>query len=139
MTQPIQATVNVKNLPISTKYTVEICDFIRNNPIDLAKKKLERILAKKIALPLKRFNKDRGHRKGNIAAGSYPVNSTKTVLKMLNSVESNASDKGMNKASLYIKSIIANHGPKVWRHGRLRRRTAKRTHLKIIVEERVKK
>ena len=53
---------------ISAKASVEICNMIRNKPIETAKKILERVIEKKQAVPYKRFNMEIPHRKGNIAA-----------------------------------------------------------------------
>ena len=138
MTQAIQATVDVKDLPISFRYSKEICRFLGHKDLTLAKKELSLVLKKKLAIPLHEFNRDRGHRKGKVGPGAFPQKSTKYILKMLLSGEANASDKGMNVNSLYIKELIPNKGATTWR-SRRRRSMAKRTNLKIILEERAKK
>ena len=86
MDKEIIARVVGLDLPISTKYTIEIADFIRYKNLQKAKKQLQFIINEEIALPLKRFHKDRGHRKGaGIAQGSYPKKVSKQVLCLLNS------------------------------------------------------
>ncbi len=75
------------------------------------------------------------HRKGKIAAGRYPQNASKKVLQLLNSVEANAQDKGLNIETLFIESIIPNKASRPWHQGRQRRTKMKRTHLEINVTE----
>ena len=138
MTEQNLARVNVKDLPISTKWAIEISNFIRHKNLSQAKKQLEKVLEYKLAIPLRRFNFDRGHRKGNMGPGFYPQKSTKYILSLLNSAEANAEYKGLNKESLYIKEIIPNKGSTSWRTGRHGRRQAKRTNLNLVIEERKK-
>ncbi len=124
-----------KSLPISTKHTVEISSFIRYKSIKLAKKQLNLVLEKKLAIPLKRFNKDRGHRSGKIAAGFYPQKATKEILILLTSLEGYAQHKGLDKENLYIKEIIPNKASTSYHYGRIRGIQNKSTHLKIIAAE----
>lgn len=128
-----------RDLPISTKHSIEICKFIRRKPIQLAKKQLSLVLEKKIAVPLKRFNKDRGHRKGKIAAGFYPQKATREFLKLLTSLEGYATHQGLDKNNLYIKEIIPNQAPRSYHYGRIRGIQNRSTHIKIIAAELEKK
>ena len=128
-----------KDLPISTKHSIEISKFIRRKTITLAKKQLNLVLEKKIAVPLKRFNKDRGHRKGKMAAGFYPQKATKEFLKLLTSLEGYAAHKGMDKNNLYIKEIIPNQASRSYHYGRIRGIQNRSTHIKIIAAEIEKK
>ena len=132
------ATVNGKDLPISTKYTIEISNFIRGKNLLKSKAFLNDVILKKKAVPLRRYQGDVGHKRG-IGSGRYPVNSAKIILKLLESLEVNAQNKGLDTASLFIKEIIPNKASNVWRYGRQRRRRRKLTHLFILTEEVVKK
>jgi len=123
-----------RNLPISTKQSIEIGSFIKGKTIVKAKTMLKDVIAKKVAVPFTRFNKDMGHKKGNIAAGRYPINASTEILNILNSAESNAANKGLG-SDLFIKMFVANKGTGQWHYGRQRRRRMKRTHVEIIVEE----
>ncbi len=127
------------SLPISTKQSIEVCNFIRNKTLEKAKAILERVLEKKEAIPFKRFGSDTGHKKGPIGAGRYPQKTVKEILKILNSVESNAQVKGLNTDDLKIITIIANKASTPWRFGRKRRRKSKRTHIEIIVKSKEEK
>jgi len=129
------AKVNSKDLPISTKSSIEVCNFIRSKSVADSKRLLKDVLNGKVAIPAKRFNKDRGHKPGRIAAGIYPRNVCKHVIELLESVEANAQNKGLNVNNLIIKSVVPNKASAPWRFGRHRRRKTKRTHISIIVEE----
>ena len=126
------AIVNGRNLSISTKHSIEICNFIRNKSLFRAKKQLNLVLENKLAIPLKKFHKDRGHRKGKIGPGFFPQKATKEIISLLNSLEANAQNKGLNTDSLYIKEIIANKASRPLHTGRKQRQLMKRTHIKII-------
>ena len=62
MVQENSARVVGLDLPISTKQSIVICDFIRYKGVDMAKKELKLVLEKKLAIPLRRFHDSRGHR-----------------------------------------------------------------------------
>jgi large subunit ribosomal protein L22 len=128
------AKVIGRDLPISTKQSIEICNFIRGKNLQKSKELLQRVIEKEIAIPFKRFNKDMGHKR-NIASGRYPKKSCNHIIKLLNSAESNAQDKGLNTATLFIKEIIVNRASKPLHYGRKGSREMKRTHIKIVVEE----
>ena len=133
------AVVNGRDLSISTKHAVEICSFIRGKSVKKSKEMLSRVVEGKLAVPFTRFNRDMGHKKGNIAAGRYPVKAAKEIINLLNSLEANAQNKGLNTESIYIRQIIANQASRPWHFGRIRRRKMKRTHIKILAEEFQKK
>lgn len=128
------AKLNVKDLRISTKQSIEICNFIRNKNLLKAQKTLEKVLDKKVAVPFKKFNRDIGHKHG-MASGSYPIKSTTTILSLLKSVQANAENKNMNVNSLFITKLIANKGSGQYHSGRLRRRKMKNTNIIIEVSE----
>ncbi len=127
-----------KDLSISTKMSVEVCNFIRNKNINKAKKILNDVIDKKSALPVKRYNKDLAHKK-KIGPGRYPLNVCKEVLKLLDQVEANAQFKGLSTSDLVISHIKADKAATPFHHGRQRRRKMKRTHLEIIVLEKSEK
>lgn len=129
------ASLDVKNLTMSTKQTIEIANFIRNKNLKKVRTLLDQVLKKKIAVPFKRFNRDMGHKPGKICSGRYPLKVTEQILKLLNSVEANAEDKGLNVENLKIEEIIVNKAANQWHAGRLRRRRMKRTNIKLKVVE----
>ncbi len=121
------------SLPISTKQSVEICNFIRGKNIDDVREMLKGIIEKKIAVPYKRFTNGAGHKKG-IASGKYPQKACKEVLKVIDMAEANAQHKGLS-SNLRIKTVLAQKASTPWHFGRKRRRKMKRTHIEIILEE----
>lgn len=123
-----------RDLPISTKQSIEICNYIRGNKLELAKKKLNSAINKKAAIPFKIFTKDMGHKR-NIAAGKYADNACTNILKIVESAEANARNKGMSIGNLVIKAIIANKAARPYRYGRKKRVKMKRTHVEVILSE----
>ncbi len=133
------ATVNGKDLPISTKHAIEICNFIRGKNLLLSKDFLGKVLEKKKAVPFRRFNRDMGHRPGSVGPGRYPQKASSIILKLLESLEVNAQNKGLDTASLYLKTVVPNKGSNVWHYGRQRRRRMKLTHIFMLAEEKAEK
>ncbi len=135
MTDEHTATASIMNTPISTKQSVEICSAVRGKSLPKAKAFLQRVINKDEAVPYRRFKMNVAHKPGNIAAGRYPMKSATAILALLNSVESNAEDKGLDKEKLYIQTIMANKASRGYRPGRTRGIKARNTHVKVIVAE----
>ncbi len=133
------AIVNGRELDISTKHAIEICNYIRGKNLLESKTFLEDVLAKRKAVPFRRFNGDVGHRAGKVGPGRYPEKACKTILKLLESLEVNAQNKGLDTAALFLKEVIPNKASNVMRYGRQRRRQRKLTHIYLLAEEAVKK
>lgn len=127
------------NLGISRKHAIEISNFIRMKKTIKAKTVLREIIGMKKPIPFTRFNNDVGHRRGKMASGRYPVKASQQILTLINQVETNAQDKGLDTNSLIIKHMNAHKGETTWHSGRKRRRKMKRTNVEIIVEEIAKK
>lgn len=123
------AIANYENLPISVKHSVAICNFIRNKKPQDAISLLEKVIKKKIAIPMKG---EIPHRKG-MSSGRYPVKASKFFIKAIKSVVANASVKGMDIAKIVVVAR-ANKGEKAIHPG-WRRRKFKRAHLWIEARE----
>ena len=130
-----KTSVYGRDLPISTKHAVEICNFIKGKSLQESKRMLENVMKKKIAVPFKRFNRNVGHKPGRMAAGRYPYMASSMVLDLLASLEANAQNKGLDTNTLYLTSLIPNKASRPMHFGRQRRRKMKRTHIRIIAEE----
>lgn len=128
-----EAKLNVKNLPISTKQSIEICRFIRNMELQKAKFTLNNVVNMKQAVPYIRHKMNIPHKAG-IASGRYPIKASFQILKLLESTEHNAIKEGMSK-DLVIVHISADKGVRQWHGGRQRRRKTKSTNIKIILKE----
>lgn len=134
-TEPVLlARASIRNLPISTKQSVEISNFVRYKTTEQAKKMLQEVVEFTRAVPFRRSIMDLGHKPG-MAAGSYPQKAVRQFLKLIHSVEANAQFKGLNVANLKITKVLANKA-NIPRTGGRHRVAHKHTHLEIEVEER---
>ena len=134
--QKNEAVVNIQNAPVSTKYSRDICKFIKYKQIEKAINDLEQVLAHKKAIPMKGGV---GHKKsaGSFASGSgkYPKDATEYFIKLLKSLSANATANGLENTT--IVEAFANIGQKPRaRFGRWKR---KRTHLRLVAKELIKK
>ncbi|MBT4605081.1 50S ribosomal protein L22 [archaeon] len=127
------AKASMKDRPISTKHSIEICNHLRYKTVAWAITELENVASLKKAVPFKRFNNDMGHKAG-MAAGRYPVKAAGQFLQLIRSVKANAEDLGLNASSLKITKILANKASNPFT-GRRFRGSSKRTHLGIEVKE----
>lgn len=135
MNEEIISKVVGRDVPISTKHSIEIADFIRYKNIQKAKKQLQLTIKEEIAIPLKRFHKDRGHRKGEkMGPGFYPKKAAKHILELLKGLEANSKNKGMNTDLLFISKIVANKAAARWHMGRNRGRM-RSTNIEIFAKE----
>src|SRR3989344_5703673 len=88
-----EAVINVSNIPMSTKHSMALCDFIRNRKIVDAVKDIEQVLKMKKAVPMKG---EIPHRKGKgIMSGRFPQNASENFLKLLQSLIANANYNGI--------------------------------------------
>lgn len=131
-----RAKAIAKNLGISTKQSIEMCAFLRGKELQQAKKLLEGMLDMKVALPMRRYNQEgAGHKKGKVGPGKYPINTASAFHDLLENVEVNAQNKGLDTNQLKIVHLCAHWGSKQQRYGRSKRGVMKRTHVEVIVEE----
>ena len=127
-----KAVVNIQNAPVSTKYSRDICKFIKHKQIKKAIDDLEQVLVYKKAIPMKGGV---GHKKsaGSFASGSgkYPQDATKYFIGLLKSLSSNAMANELENP--YIVEAFANIGQKPRaKFGRWKR---KRTHIILVARE----
>jgi len=132
------ARVIGKDLPVSSKHCIELCSFIRGRKLERAKELLEEVLRMERPVSFKRFTEGAGHKHG-MASGKYPLKATAELLMLLNSVEANAQQKGLNTSALTIIHACANRASRPHHYGRIRGIKAKRTHMEIVVAEREEK
>jgi len=128
------ARVIGRDLSMSTKAGIEICNFIRRKDLQKTKAYLEAVLKKEKAIPFKRFCNGAGHKPG-MGAGKYPIKACKHVLNLVKSAEANASMKGLNTSSLKIIQAVANQASRPMKYGRATRGEMKRSHVEIVVME----
>lgn len=101
-----KAVVRGKDLSMSTKDSVSICNFIRKRKIEDAIKILEEVVEKKRAVPMKG---EYPHRKGKgMERGSYPIKACKEFIMLLRSLNANASVNNMGESYISLcKASIA--------------------------------
>jgi large subunit ribosomal protein L22 len=99
-------------LPISPKHAIEIARFIRQKRTDIAIADLEQVIAKKKAVPFKRFNRNVAHKRGleGWDAGRYPKKASEAYIRLLESVKKNAEYIGLDAEKLEIIHASANRG-----------------------------
>ncbi len=124
------------NLPISRKKTVNIAKYIKYLPLRTAKRYLEEVIEKKRAIPYYKYNRDTPHRKNidaKIKQGRYPVKPAKYLLKLLNSLEKNAINLGLDPSKIILLYILVNKGntPPIKINYEGRRVRRKSTHVEI--------
>ena len=122
-----------KDLSISTKAAIEVCNFLRGKPLDRAVTILEGVKRKEQAVPFRRFTDGVGHRKG-MAAGRYPVKAASEFLILLESARANAENLGLT-GDLIVSHIAANRASRPLRNRSKYRGEFKRTHVEVILVE----
>lgn len=123
-----QAIANV-TIPVSLKHCVNIGKWIKEDNIDKAIIKLEKVIEKKLPLPFKKFNKDVAHKKGLGFGGRYPINASKAIIKTLKLLKANAKAKGLDESKVIINEFIANYA--ISHNKKSRYNSEKSTHVKI--------
>jgi len=119
-----ETVVNGKDLRISTKHAVAVCNFVRNKNIDLAMNNLEQVGKMKIAIPMRG---EIPHKKG-MMSGRYPLKAVAEFMRLLKSLRSNAIFHDLELEKVKI-SCMANVAARPYRRGGQKR--FKRTHVQI--------
>lgn len=125
--------VNAKSVPVSTKYAINICKFVKGKRIGDAIRDLEKVVLLKKAVPMKG---EYAHKKGKgMSGGTYPQRAAKHFIVLLKSLAGNANNHEILEP--IIIEAMANWAPAPrGRFGRVRR---KRTHITLkAVEMKIK-
>ncbi len=134
----------LSNAPVSTKYSTELAREMKGKNAKWAQSLLEDIIEKKRFLPLRKYNLEFGHRKGNAVSGTksgrYPQRLCKSWLKLLKSLKANADYKGLDADNLIIIHAFASTGFRKTSHqaqGKIggKKRRKKSTHIEIVARE----
>ncbi|MCJ7450195.1 MAG: 50S ribosomal protein L22 [Candidatus Nanohaloarchaeota archaeon QJJ-9] len=138
MTEEDQKTAKARgvNVSVSRKHSTEVGNFIKNDSVEKAKEKLEKVINKEQPVPYKKFNKDLAHKKGDMGAGRYPVNASEEIMSLVKSAESNAVDQGMSTDNLYVSEFYASQGEGYQTPKRHRGRKPKSANITIKLRER---
>ena len=131
--------MNAKDLPLSTKYSIAICNIIRKKNPQEAIDMLEKVLRKKLAVPCKGEipHRKRGHRIGKILSGRYPIKASNIFIKLLKNLIANANVNGLDTENIIITKAVANIAARPVKPTRLAygRKKFKRTHVVLSVKE----
>ena len=142
--EAVAAKAMMKNRAVSLKYATEICREIRGKPADKAERFLNRVIEQDSFLPLKRYNRKVGHRKGasvsGVKSGRYPVKACKAFIELIEGAKANAENKGLDSEKLIVRHCFASRGFRRFKmqpkgHIAGRRRRQKSAHLEIILQE----
>lgn len=123
-----------REMSISTKQSIEICSFLRDKNIEMAKSILNEAVLIKKPIPFKRFTNGVGHRRG-MASGRYCPKACGEILALIESAEINAQQKGIDTSSLVFAHISAQKAAKSMRYSRHSGRRAKNTHIEVVLKE----
>ena len=128
-----------KEMPISPKFTREICGLVRGMKVNTAIKTLEGVIALETPVPLKRYNKRVSHKQG-VGPGRYPKKAAAAVLGVIKSAVANAEYKGLNTDEMVIRTITASRGRvtpghMARAHGRATEWNQDTVNLEVIIQE----
>ena len=128
-----------KEMPISPKFTREICGMIRGMKVNKAISTLEGVIALETPVPLKRYNKRVSHKQG-VGPGRYPKKAAAAVLGVIKSAVANAEYKGLNTDDMVIRTISASRGRvtpghMARAHSRATEWNQDTVNLEVIIEE----
>ena len=138
------AVASGRDLDISWKEAREICNVIRGMKLSDAKKLLEEVIKLKQPIPYRRYHGKIPHHRGlerwKWPAGRYPVKAASEILKVLNNLENNAENKGLDTERLRIFHAAAHKGPVIKKYtprafGRATPWFKRLTHVEVAVKE----
>lgn len=129
-----------RDLDMSFKDSVVICDALRGMNLAKAVSYLEEVVSMKTPVPYRKFNAGVGHRKNlnGCATGKYPKKAAQKILELLNNINSNAEYKGLDTDNLKITHIQAQKGitrRRVKPKGRWRLWKTELVHVQAVCEE----
>lgn len=141
---PKTAKAMVSNAPVSQKFSTEICNCVKGQTVQWAEAFLQDIASHKRYLPLQKYNKKVGHKKGAALmgqkAGRYPKNTVRTFLKLLDNAKANADYRGLDTEKLVVFHAFSSQGFKrrsLQSKGKIGGKTRQRksAHIEVILME----
>lgn len=128
-----------KEIPISPKFSREICQMIKGKQVNTALKMLEEVADLKRPVPIRRYNMGVAHKKG-VGPGRFPVKAAKAISKVIESAKQNAEYKGLDADNMRVKLVaahlgrtIAGHMPRAY--GRSTPWNQQTVNIEVILEE----
>ena len=141
------AKAMVWDAPVHVKVAREVAEAIKGMRVDEAKKLLEAVIEGREAIPFRRAHRKQAHRRGlgekwGWPAGRYPVKAARIMLDLLNNVENNAENKGLDPEKLRIIHVGVHKGLTLKRwmpraYGRASPKYKTHSHIEVIVRQEV--
>lgn len=121
------ALVNGKDLPLSTKEGLHICDMIRYKNIDTAIKMVENVIVKKQVVEMR--NREVGHKHGKgIMGARYPINASKEIVRLLKNLKATAVYNELDLEKVVLVFCMTNKASRPYKRGGTR---MKRSHVTL--------
>ncbi|MBS7287686.1 MAG: 50S ribosomal protein L22 [Candidatus Freyarchaeota archaeon] len=138
----LTAKASGRDLRISPKAAREICNTIKGMMLYEAKELLDEVIRLKRPIPFRRHKGKQAHKRGlqGWHSGRYPVKAARAIMKILDNVETNAEQKGLDVDNLRIIHAATHRGPVMKRYmprafGRTTPKFRSLTHVEIVVKE----
>jgi large subunit ribosomal protein L22 len=140
-TRHVRASIREKD--ISHKHAREIAVAIKGRSIENAREFLENVVARREAVPYRRYNNEVAHRsniRNGFFAGRFPKKAASEFLRLLDNLESNAEYKGMDLDRLRIVNSAVHKGTKLQRFqpramGRSSPKFDTLVHVELVAQE----
>ncbi|TFG57202.1 MAG: 50S ribosomal protein L22 [Methanomassiliicoccus sp.] len=128
-----------KELPISPKFSREICRMIRGKKVDYAIRMLEEVVELRRPVPIRRHNMGVAHKAG-VGPGRFPKKAASAIIKVLQSAKSNAEYKGLDADNMKVRIVSAHLGRTIRgymprAHGRSTQWDQQTVNIEVILEE----
>ncbi len=128
-----------KELQMSPKKSVEICNLLRGKDTETAKNILTEVIEGKRAVPYRKHNKGVSHNKG-VGSGGYPKKAAEKIRSLIEECQANAESKGLESDEMKIIAISASEGSPIEgfrprAYGRSSPFDRKTTNIEIILKE----
>lgn len=128
-----------KEIPISPKFSREICQMIKGKKVNIALKMLEEVTELTRPVPIRRYNMGVAHKKG-VGPGRFPVKAAKAISKVIESAKQNAEYKGLDADNMRVKLVAAHLGRTIPGHmprayGRSTPWNQQTVNIEVILEE----
>ncbi len=125
------AIVNGFSQRISSKYSFEVCKFVKNKDLDTAIADLEMVVKKKKAVPMHAL--EVAHKPGNMAGGKYPITVAKVFIDLIKQLKANAIVNQIDNPVITL--AIANWASRPYRRAG---QQGKRTHVHLEARDKTK-
>lgn len=135
----VRASMREKDF--SHKHAREIGRAIKGMGVEKARDYLTRVSNLESAVPMRRFNKQVGHRSDpGVMAGRYPQKAARQFILLLDNLEANAEFKGMDLERLRIINVTTHKGTVIKRfipraQGRSSANNNARVHAEMVAAE----